>query len=353
MALLYMDGFDTGDYSQRWTTAVENATYPPVISLVTGRFGYGQAISLKGGHDNFTGGIAKSFLSSTATIRFGGAVKLATTPSEDFPLLFIPAFAGSFGNICLKATTAGGLVLIRQGSAYGTWQFVSGSTTLAAASEGLAVGQWAYLEVEYLPASNPTGRFILRKNGTVILDYSGDTRSSTSVTKPDMIILTGGFSPAPTIYWDDFYIADTSGSYNNTFKGDVEVRALTPNANGTYSQFTGSDGNSTDNYDLINDTTYTDYVESSTVGQKDSYQLEDVSNMNVHAVQSVVRGAQTSGGMAAVRPFVRVGSTDYPGTTQYLGQQNVSTNIFEANPATSAAWTAADVNGTEVGIEVV
>lgn len=353
MALLYMDGFDQGDYAQRWTTAVSNSTYPPVINLVPGRFGYGQAISIEGGHSNFTAGIAKSFVSATATIRFGVAVKLTEVPSEPFPIIMIPAFAGSFGNIHLQGTVAGGLALILQSSIYDMWQFTTGNTTLATASEGLSVGQWAYLEIEYLPAANPTGRFILRKNDIIILDYTGNTRSSTSITKPDMIVLTGGFYPAPTIHFDDFYLLDTSGSYNNAFKGDVEVRALAPNGNGNYSQFTGSDGNSVDNYDLVNDATYTDYVESSTVGQKDSYQLENLSGVNVHAVQSVVRGAQTSGGMAAVRPFVRVGSTDYPGATQYLGQQNISTNIYEVNPATSTPWTETDVNGTEVGIEVV
>jgi hypothetical protein len=348
-----MDGFDTGDYAQRWMTVAENATLPAVINLVSGRFGYGQAVSLEGAHSNFTGGLAKSFLSATATIRFGMAVKLTEAPSEEFAFILIPGFAGSYANMFIKVTTAGGLVAVRHSSNNSMWTINVGTTILAAASEGLPLNQWAYLEVEYLPASNPTGRIIIRKNGTIILDYTGDTRSTTSVTKPDMIVISPGYSPAPTIVIDDFYLTDTSGSYNNTFKGDVEVRALAPNGNGTYSQFTGSDGNSVDNYDLINDTTYTDYVESSTVGNKDSYQLEDVSGVNIHAAQSVVRGAQTSGGMAAVRPFVRVGSTDYPGGTQYLGQQNVSTHIYEVNPATSAAWTAGDINNTEVGVEVV
>lgn len=352
MALLFMDGFDTGDYAQRWSVAVSNSTYPSAINLVTGRFGYGQAISIEGGHSNFTGGIARSFLSSTATIRVGVAVKMTEAPSEEFPLIMIPALAGSFGNMFIKVTVAGGLAAVLQSSTYDMWQIVTGTTTLAVASEGLSVNQWAYLEVEYLPATS-TGRVIVRKNGIVVLDYTGTTRSSTSVTKPDMVVLIGGFSPAPTMHFDDFYITDTSGSYNNTFKGDIEVRALAPNGNGNYSQFVGSDGNSTDNYDLINDTTYTDYVESSTVGQKDSYQLENLTGMNVHAVQSVVRGAQASGGMAAIRPFVRIGTTDYPGGTQYLGQQNVATNIFEANPATSTTWTANDINNAEVGVEVV
>ena len=353
MALLFMDGFDTGDYAQRWTTAIQSAANPPVLGLATGRFGSGQAVTIRSSHTSFTGGLVRTYLSGSATIRVGVAVNVPGPTASDFPLIAFPAFGGSLGNIVLKFTSAGSLLLVKQSSTYDMWQFSTGTTSLATASDGLTPGQWSYLEIEYLPASSPTGRFILRKNGIVILDYTGDTRSSTSITKPEMVALFGGFSSGPTVSFDDLYIADTTGTQNNTFLGDVEVRALAPSGNGTYSQFVGSDGDSVNNYAIINNTTYTDYVESSTVGQKDSYQLPDLSGVNVKAVQSVVRGAQVSGGMAAVRPFVRIGSTDYPGTTQYLGQQTVSTNIFEINPATSTTWTQTDVNGAEVGIEVV
>jgi hypothetical protein len=57
--------------------------------------------------------------------------------------------------------------------------------------------------------------------------------------------------------------------------------------------------------------------------------------------------------MAAIKPFVRVGGVDYSGQTQYLGQQTVSTNVYEVNPATATTWTDNDVNATEVGVEVV
>ena len=353
MALLYMDGFDTGDYAQRWLLAVQSAANQPVISLATGRFGYGQVVTIRSSHASFTGGLVRNFNVSGSTVRVGVAINMSATPSNNFPLISFPAFGGSLANVYLQATTTGSLVLVKQSSNYDMWQFTTAATYLVTATEGLIANQWAYLEIEYTPGSNPNGRFIVRKNGLVIMDYTGDTRSSTSITKPEMVMIAGGYSGGPTVSFDDFYIADTSGTQNNAFLGDIEVRALAPNGNGTYSQFAGSDGNSVDNYAIINNTTYTDYVESSTVGQKDSYQLADLSGVNVKAVQSVVRGAQASGGMAAVRPFLRIGTTDYPGTTQYLGQQTISTNIFETNPATSAAWTQTDVNGTELGIEVV
>lgn len=351
MAILYMDGFDAADYTQRWSVSQESPAYPPTLALVTGRFGSGQAVSIKATHTSSPSGLAKSFTAST-TFRFGAAICITAASAGDFPLFVIPGLGGTVGNITIQGTTLGTFVVRRHSTSYGPWQTI-GSAVIATSSGNYSVGQWFYFEIEYTPGSNPNGRIIIRKNGVVIVDFTGDSRSTTAITKSDAIIIAGGYSNGPAVYWDDIYINDSTGAQNNAFMGDVEVKLLSPNGNGAYSQFVGSDSNSTDNFDLINDTTLTDYVESSTVGAKDSYLLDNVSNVNVHAVQSVIRGAQAGGGMAAIKPFVRVGGVDYPGQTQYLGQQTVSTNVYEVNPATSTTWTDNDVNATEVGVEVV
>jgi hypothetical protein len=351
MAILYMDGFDAADYTQRWNISQEHGSFAPTLGLVTGRFGTGQAVSIKSSGSSQAGGLAHAITAST-TFRFGAAVCVTAISPGDFPLLVIPGLGGTVGNITVQGTSMGSIVVRKHSSSYGAWQTIS-STIIATSSENYSINQWFYFEVEYTPGSNPNGRVIVRKNGNVIIDFTGDTRSTTAITKSDAIIIAGGYSAGPTVYWDDIYVNDSAGAQNNTFMGDVEVKLLSPNGNGAHSDFVGSDSNSTDNYDLINDATFTDYVESSTVGAKDSYLLENVSNVNVHAVQSVVRGAQAGGGMAAIKPFVRVSGVDYPGSTQYLGQQTVSMNIYEVNPATATVWTDNDINGTEVGVEVV
>lgn len=351
MAILCMDGFDAGDYTQRWNISQEHGSFAPTLALITGRFGTGQAVSIKSTGSSQGAGLARA-MTPSSTFRFGAAICVTGISPGDFPLLVIPGLGGTVGNITIQGTSMGSIVVRKHSASYGAWQTIS-STVIATSSENYSINQWFYFEVEYTPGSNPNGRVIIRKNGNTIIDFTGDTRSTTSIVKSDAIIIAGGYSAGPTVYWDDIYINDSTGAQNNAFMGDVEVKLLSPNGNGSHSQFVGSDGNSTDNYDLINDTTYTDYVESSTVGAKDSYLLDNVSNVNVHAVQSVVRGAQAGGGMAAIKPFVRISGVDYLGATQYLGQQTVSTNIYELNPATSTAWTDNDVNGTEVGVEVV
>ena len=73
--------------------------------------------------------------------------------------------------------------------------------------------------------------------------------------------------------YDDVYIADTTGSYNNDFLGELTVEHLRPASDDT-AQWLGSDANSVDNYALVDEAgTYNgaDYVASSTVGQRDLY----------------------------------------------------------------------------------
>lgn len=343
MALIYMDGFDAGDQTARWTT-IGNGTM--TRSLVAGRYGTGQALRLGSGINSNPNGVTRYF-QPTATLYFGAALQLSGS-NGGAQLLHFGSFGGA--NIGLWLTASYGLQLWRHISSF---EFsTSSGTALTSASDGLVNGEWTYLEA-MVTVADAGGRFVLRKNGNIIIDYTGDTRTSGATTETDHVILSGVISGGPTFTWDDLYIANNAGTANNNFQGDIEVKALLPDANGNYSGFTGSDGNSVDNYQLIDDTSMADYVASSVVGTKDSYNLPNLTSVNVRSVQTVVQGNQASGGSAAVRPFVRIAGTDYPTTTQYLGQQNVTTSVLDVSPATSTTWGLAELNGTELGVEVV
>lgn len=344
MALIYMDGFDAGDQAARWTTIGAGTM---TRSLVAGRYGTGQALRLGSGLNSNPNGVTRYF-APTSTLYFGAALQLSGSNNSGAQLLHFGSFAGA--NLGLWVTSSYGLQLWRHISSFEL--STSSGTALTSASEGLVNNEWVYLEA-MVTVADTGGRFVLRKNGNTIIDFTGDTRTSGATTDTDHVILSGVVSNGPTYTWDDVYIANNAGSTNNTFQGDIEVKALLPDANGNYSGFTGSDGNSTDNYQLIDDANMADYVASSVVGTKDSYSLPDLTSVNVRSVQTVVQGNQASGGSAAVRPFVRIAGTDYPTITQYLGQQTITTSVLDVSPATSTAWGLAELNGTELGVEVV
>lgn len=351
MALIYMDGFDAGDHAPRWTTVSSNPGWTTTRTLTTGRLGTGQALQVASSSTSAVGvdtaGVTRYF-TAAPTLYFGAAV-MVNYSGAGSQLLHFGGFGG-YGNIGIWLSASLGITVWRHVSAF-EWSTSSG-TGLASASEGLVVNQWAYLEV-MVTVADVGGRVVIKKNGNTILDYTGDTRSHASVTGTDHVILAGNTNNVRFATWDDIYIADSTGTNNNDFLGDIQVSVLTPNGNGTYSQLTGSDGNSTDNYLLVNDAlTPASYVEGVTVGNKDSYALSDTTGVDIKAVQTAIQGDQVDAGAAAINPFLRVSGVDYMAPTQNLGQGTVNTHVFDVNPATSSPWTQTDINNTELGIEI-
>ncbi|MCC6615501.1 MAG: hypothetical protein IT320_18655 [Anaerolineae bacterium] len=81
-------------------------------------------------------------------------------------------------------------------------------------------------------------------------------------------------------YYDDIAVNTADAGADGSWPGDGKILALWPNGNGTQNDFTGSDGDSTNNYQLINTpwvATDTTYVESATAGATDLYAIADPS----------------------------------------------------------------------------
>jgi len=163
-------------------------------------------------------------------------------------------------------------------------------------------------------------------------------------------------SMGASTYIDDFYICDQTGSTNNDFLGDVRVDTLLPNGEGTHLDFTPSTG--TTHYQLVDEAApnTTDYNESGTAGQRDSYAMQDLAS-----VTGSIKGVQVAGailkddvGARSIKVGVRAGGTTSVGSTQALATTQIYyTAVHETNPSTSTAWTEAGVNGAEAAFEIV
>lgn len=158
--------------------------------------------------------------------------------------------------------------------------------------------------------------------------------------------------------FEDLYICDGSGSINNDFLGDMRVDCYLPNGNGNSSQLVGSDSNSTDNYQLVDETSQngdSDYVQSSTVNNKDTYAVADMSHTpaNIFGTQLNMIAKKDDSGTRSICSVCRSGGTDYDGDTQALGTTYVDyRQIRETDPATSSAWTRSNLNSAEFGVKV-
>lgn len=336
--LLYIDSFDHyTDVSKKGWVVVNYG------GVTTGRNGNGGYVGANWSAGN-NGTISRP-VTSSAEIVIGCAMNMGDicfTPYWDLR-------EGGTTHLQMTRNGSGQLEFRRGGTLLGTTTFVAAAST------------WFHLDLR-LKVHDTTGTLEVKINGVSQFTFSGDTRNGGAAGAIDTI-LWGANTVFACIgqhnwYFDDLYVCDVTGSVNNDFLGDCKVECLFPNGNGNSSQFDGSDGNTTDNYLLVDETAPDDdttYVESSDVGDKDTYAYGNLVTVagEVKGVQAVPYAKKNDAG--PVRSIVSVArtsgsetdSTDKVMTGAYLYYPD----IRETKPG-GGAWTIADVNASEFGVKV-
>jgi hypothetical protein len=274
---------------------------------------------------------------------------------------------GTTRKISIRLTTAGLLQLFNSedGAQVGadssaislnTWYRIAvrmNSTTLATT----AVEARAYVDTPGASTFwNPSGTIDLAANATsVYCGHDGDAAL-------DYIV-------------DDLALNDTSGSFQNSWPGEEKVIILRPNGNGDNSDWGGSDGNSTDNYLLIDETPpdTADYVEDNTSGQIDDYNLEatpaamgasdtiNVVHVGVYGAVSdatsgdpdmVLRIKASASGTVEESASLDVNSVTYHAPAPLPANDNYQLTLYDLPGASTTAWTKADLDQAQAGVRV-
>jgi hypothetical protein len=332
--LVFCDSFDHyTDKSQKgWVSSGVLG-----ITAGAGRFGNG----LRGGFWDHNA-VNQLLGGARTTLIVGVAVRWSGTPTVS-PSLITLQLAGA-EQISLRLNSTQQLVISRAG------------TTLATGTTVLLNNVWHYLEFKVFIADSG-GTAAVRLNGVPEVSVSSaDTKGQTG-TGADQVRLGGTTSQSITNDWDDFYVCDDTGTVNNDFLGDVRVEAIFPNGNGNSSQLVGNDGNSTDNYLLVDEAapnSDTDYVETATVGNKDTYAFANLTPTTgtVYAVAVYPFARKTDTGPRQIVSVARLSGTETDGPTKTLAMSyQYHGDIRESKPG-GGAWTIADVNSAEFGIKV-
>lgn len=222
----------------------------------------------------------------------------------------------------------------------------------------IILATWYYIEFKVTIGN--AGSYEVRVNGAQeLVDASEDTQNTANAFAN--IVRLGGIgsgTQAATWRMDDFYVCDDSGGVNDDFLGDIRVEATFPDGNGNTSNFDGSDGNSTDNYLLVDETTTPDddttYVESPDVGDKDTYTFGNLvtSAGTVLAVQPVLLARKTDAGSRRMASVARHSATEVDSADHVLGDSYLyHTDVRETKPG-GGTWSISDVNGAEFGQKV-
>lgn len=340
MAVVFMDGFDhygtQAQFLRKWSYNSNNT-----VTFATGRFSVGQGML-----PPLSNYVLRYLGANNATWFVGFAFKVGGLPNSLATIAGLDEVAVGL-QISLIVSAAGQLQLYRG----------DGVTLLATTGSVISAATWYSIEWKgTISNSISSNSNIVKLNGAEVLNLTAttDTQQNTNAFANGIRL----YNEATTTF-DDFYILDTSGATANDFIGEKRIRSLFPNGNGNYSQWLGSDGNNTDNYLLVDDTTSPDddttYVEEGTTTEKDTYTFENtVADMHdITAVQHNILTRKDNADYRNIKHITRISSTDYEGSAYSIPDSYVYFwNILHQNPNTAAAWTTSELDGAEFGVKL-
>jgi hypothetical protein len=344
MAVVCLDGFENG------TVTTNMAVLGDGVQIGTGADGVG--LSLGSDSTNiFTTGrhIIKTFTSASDTI-YGHYAFLpyhwnGTTGGEEGVIFTIWSDARATLHLSGQFDSSGHFMLMR-----GDWNGTLLQTSTVAIP---VITAWRSLQFK-VRIHDTLGEVIIKLDGVTAINFTGDTRNGGTSTSPDGVGIRSKYGQAK---WDDVVVYDTTGPYNNSWPGQVSIAGLRPIGNGALSALVGSDGNSTDNYALVDEVpaSSADYVGSGVTGARDTYDVTTLTKVGtIVGVQSYVYAAKSDAGTRFFKHIRRTsggsvdGSSAQPLSTTYLLYGGP---IWETQ-ADASAWTVAAVNSHEFGVEV-
>lgn len=290
MTLRIIEGFDNSRLPFGWTTSGSR-------SFPAGRLG-GRALMMN------QSGSGSSACTVTAPLGFAiaaGSVGVAAYAQAANPGTMTPA-GFRFVQLRSGATCHLGVQI----DEFSRIQLATGAGVVLGTGPVIDPAAWQHYEITFV-IDDVAGSAQLRVNGALVVDVSGvDTRNGANATVDTLWV--GGASAAQlnvrSAAIDDLFVTDADGAapYNGSL-GDCRVETLRPVGNGAANEWVGSDANSVDNWQLVDDdATSTDYVASDVPGARDLYALTDPTGVDmgdVLAVQVELFAAKSDAGNPA------------------------------------------------------
>ena len=332
MSLVFMDGFDlyssAGHIARRgWVPGVAG------ISLQTGRFG-GQALRISSANNI----VVTKAIPSDDTISIGIAIRASNIGAHNANGSDVLQLLNGSTVIARMGFTSGGHVRVGRGDY--TTNLIAGS-----ASGLVLTDAWNFFELEFTRDSS-AGAVNLYMNGTIVATASG---ANTGASAIDTIGILSGIDNKD---FDDLYINNAA-----TKLGECRIETIRPSADTATKDWTRSTG--ADNFANVDETLVDDdttYNSSQTVGQKDLFDLANLSSTpsSVLAVGLVLTARKDDAATREIRTNMKNGATTTNGTTRALSTSYAMySDIYETNPDDTAAFDGTDIDAMQLGYEVV
>lgn len=247
---------------------------------------------------------------------------------------------GANGTIAYLAVTATGALSM----------VIAGGSTYTTTGPVLVANGWQHVEVKYTHGAGALCSFEVRVEGVNVLD-------ETNVTGPNSDVAQVGGQSYNIIgeYWPrikDLVVWDGSGSSNNNFLGSVQVRELVPSSDVSFNwaASTGTTGWNLMDESPPNDNT--DYIYA--VDPPPAASLFGLTDLpadvtSVKGLKVIVRSTKSDGGDGNLQVGLKSGASTGLGADRAITTTYTYwSDVFELDPATSAAWLPAAVNAVQL-----
>lgn len=350
MALLFIDGFDhydpqaLDDFGQPWLARGKAAYLSPQATRVPGRRPSSFALRLPEGSG---GGYVKNLDATKTSLIVGTSIRLVPYENTGIePLLLGVRDTSAQIAHLVKIGEDGRLKLYR-------WQY--GNEDLISTSVATAPARgWHYVELQVTQGAG-NGLLSVRLNGVLAIQMNAqDTIRSGGPLLTAFLGAIPGQSCPLTLDVDDFYIADTSGTINNTFLGDVRVDSLKAQADGSLNQWAVTPSG-TAAWEAVSDEDESTNINAPNIGLRQSFDVEPLPVMATPAifgVQLTLLARKTDAGLGKVKGLVVSGAQTAVSPEVILQEQQAwQCALFERNPNGNVQWTEAAFNAAEFGVE--
>ena len=339
MSLIFMDGFDlySGPTDPAFSGVYSGAGYNTNwLSTTAGRYG-GGALYINAYYESIT----KPLPSPQAEIWLGFAYNCA----GGYPV-FINFNSPSGQELQLQYAASTGLwTVLRNGTQVGS---------TVTCSIGSGVYHW--LEMHYKIGTSTSGIFELWIDGVQQINLTGVNTSAYGNTTFTSFTF-GGNNNALTGFIDDMYIVVPGGANNTGRLGDSRIETLRPTSDAGPNNGTPSAG--TSHFAMVNevqnDGATTTITVTNASGQEELFGMASLAGTptTISAVKVAVVAEETTAGTCTVEAVLVSGGTKAVGASAPLTTAfGVVSNFWEADPNTSAAWTAAAVNAMRCGFQI-
>jgi hypothetical protein len=237
------------------------------------------------------------------------------------------------------------------------WRGSETGTELGQGNTFIKKNVWYHIQIKAV-IDDSSGEVEVRVNGVTspAMEIDIDTVDTKEGSSANVELVKVTANAYTAFYVDDFIINDTSGSDHNSWTTRSGIYKLTPNADGTYEDWSLSTGS--DTYALLDEDPpdTADYISSSTSAHQSTVGVSHSvpAGATVGAVMVFSQAALSGPGSTTYYHMVRAGSTDDTKSAAHAPDvtPEIFYDIWQVDPYDSTAWTKADLDALEIGVEV-